>query len=71
MSNIKKYIILGLGAIAFIIGFFIISFIVWLLLIMNNPETPLLTMHNAGAVTIIGLALIAIGSIVMLFTKRE
>ena len=71
MSNIKKNIFMALGAISFIIGLILISFMTWLLLMINNPETPLLTLHNMGAILILGMALMSIGTIVMLITIHE
>ena len=61
----------ALGVISFLIGFGIISFIAWLLLIANNPETPIKTINNSGAVMIVGLALIAIGTIVIAMSKPK
>jgi len=71
MSDIKKNIFSGLGVIAFIIGNILINLTVWLLLITNNPDIPLLPKYNWETVEIIGLALIAIGLIVIRLPKRE
>ena len=69
-SDIKKYIIFGLGFIAFIIGNILINLTVWLVLLTNSPDIPLLPIHNWVMVEIIGLALIAVGLIVIRLTKR-
>ena len=71
MSNIKKNIFMVLGAISFIIGLILISFMTWLLLMINTLETPLLTLHNMGAILILGMAFMSIGTIVMLCTKHK
>jgi len=69
MKN-KNLILQGLGATAFIIGFIIISYVAWLLLIGSNPVSAL-EIRDSGPALIIGLAFIANGLIVILLTKRE
>lgn len=71
MSNIKRYIILGLGVIVFIIGFSLTSFIVWVLL--NDVSQGVIpeTVHSPIDTMIVGLALVVIGMIVILLTKIE
>ena len=67
----KSNIYTILGAIAFIIGLGLLSFIAWLLVGANNPDIPLKTVNNSGAVMIVGLALIAVGMIVIAFSKTK
>jgi hypothetical protein len=69
MSNIKKYILLGLGAVAFIIGFSLTSFMVWAFLNKITQGQIPTSAHSIADSMIVGLALVAIGMIVLLLTK--
>ena len=69
----RKKIILGLGTVTFIIGFVFISLASWFLNMSaggdNAPTFEFLSVM--GLWSLLGLALVAIGVIVILLTKFE
>jgi len=71
----RKKIILGLGVVTFIIGFIFISLVSWMLNMSAGREGDMtLTFEFISALgmwTLVGLALIAIGVIVILLIKFE
>ena len=69
MGNRKTKILIGLGVIIFIIGFSLTSFMVWAFLNqITQGQIPTLA-HSLADFMIVGLALVAIGMIVLLLTK--
>ncbi len=72
----RKYVVLTLGIITFIVGFALLAFVSWWLIGISGQENVVWeTVRRGtiatGAYTLIGLALEAIGIIVILFTKFE
>ncbi|MBN2600347.1 MAG: hypothetical protein JXA75_07395 [Candidatus Thermoplasmatota archaeon] len=64
---------LGLGIIAFIVGFIFLSLVSWSLNTKEvDPETITVNIFRAlGAWSLIGLALISIGIVIILLVKLE
>ena len=69
MSKRKQYLILGLGIITFIIGFSLTSFMVWAFLNQITQGQIPTSAHAIADSMIVGLAVVAIGIIVILLTK--
>lgn len=72
----RKKIILGLGTVTFIIGFVFISLASWMLNMAAGREGDIEKISFEfvsvmGLWTLLGLALVAIGVIVILLTKFE
>ena len=74
--NRRKIIVLGLGIVTFIVGFALLAFSSWWLIGISGKEDVVWEIVRrgtiaTGAYSLIGLALQAIGIIVLLFTKFE
>jgi uncharacterized membrane protein YidH (DUF202 family) len=69
MSKRKKYFLLSLGIIIFIIGFSLTSFMVWAFLNQIAQGQIPTSAHSLADFMIVGLALVAIGMIVLLLTR--
>ena len=69
----RKKIILGLGTLTFIVGFLFISAASWFLnMAAGGDNTPTLEFLSVtGLWSLVGLALVAIGVIVILLIKFE
>ena len=66
----KRRIELGLGILAFIVGFIFLSIVSWLIN-TESGEVTIYFLRAVGSWSLIGLALISLGVIVILLVKFE
>jgi hypothetical protein len=72
----RKFVVLALGIITFIVGFALLVFVSWWLIGVSGLENVVGEQFRTGTVatgsiSLVGLALEAIGIIVILFAKFE